>query len=145
MIPVSANRSTRIQVRFGDYDPNGHVNNVAYVAFMETARIAFLVSLREVGRMATTIIAHAEVDYLRPITTRAKYVEVEMSVEKIGTSSFTLLHEIFDNHGLAARGRAVLVGIDPQGKSRSLTEHEQRTLAQHVQPEGQSVAVGQPA
>jgi acyl-CoA thioester hydrolase len=140
MIPVSANRSTRIQVRFGDYDPNGHVNNVAYVAFMETARIAFLVSLREVGRMATTIIAH-----LRPITTRAKYVEVEMSVEKIGTSSFTLLHEIFDNHGLAARGRAVLVGIDPQGKSRSLTEHEQRTLAQHVQPEGQSVAVGQPA
>jgi acyl-CoA thioester hydrolase len=125
---VSASAVTRIQVRFGDYDPNGHVNNVAYLAFMETARIAFLIELKEVGGMAATTIARAEVDYLRAVTTRAEFVDVKVSVEAVGRSSFTVLHEVSDNWGVAARGRAVLVAVDQRGTSRLLTEDERRTL-----------------
>ena len=38
-----------IQTRFCDTDLMGHINNVSYIAYLETARVAYMEKLREVS------------------------------------------------------------------------------------------------
>jgi acyl-CoA thioester hydrolase len=121
--------TVRVQLRFGDFDANRHINNVAYFAVMETARIRFLLELRAKRRLARTLIVHADIDYLRSIGVETPHVDVDMSVLRIGTSSVTLLHEIRDEHGVAARGHAVVVGVDEKGSTRPFSEDEVESLA----------------
>lgn len=124
--------TVRVPLRFSDFDTNKHVNNVAYFALMETARIEFLLRLREQGELGRLIVAHAEVDYLREITMRNAYADIELSVARIGRSSLTVHHEIHDETRLAAQGNAVLVGIAADGTSRALTDEERHTLGRHA-------------
>lgn len=124
----------RVPLRYGDFDPNRHVNNVAYFAVMETARIQFLHDLRARYRLGRTLPAHAEIDYLREVPIGTPHVDIGLSVKRIGTSSVTLLHEISDETGVAARGLVVLVAVDTEGKTRPLTDDERAALALYAAP-----------
>jgi acyl-CoA thioester hydrolase len=126
--------TVRIPLRFADIDVNRHVNNVAYFALMETARITYMQQVRDEGELGRVVVVHADIDYLHEVTMHSKYVDIDMSVIKIGTSSITLLHDIRDETGLAARGHAVLVAVAKEGGSRPLTEGERETLGRHLQP-----------
>ena len=116
-----------VQLRFADLDPLNHVNNVAYFALMETARVEFLRTQAKTlfGRL---VIAHAECDYLGEIRGGTRSVDVEVSVERVGTSSFTLLHELRVEGTLRARGRTVQVVRDDTGRPRPLTDEERALL-----------------
>ena len=121
--------TTSVQIRFSDFDPLNHVNNVAYYALMETGRVEFLRDQAK-SLFGHMVIARSECDYLSEIKGGTRTVDVTVSVEKIGTTSFVLLHEIRSGEVLHARGRTVQVALGPDRRARPLTPDERVLLGE---------------
>src|SRR4029077_19106308 len=103
---------TRDIIRFGDLDPQGHVNNTVFATFFETGRVAFL---REPGNAlsppgTTSVLARLDIGFLKElhwpgsvgIGTRVAEVgrstgsiECGTGVAEFGLSSFTFLQSTF--------------------------------------------------
>ena len=116
-----------VQVRFADLDPLNHVNNVAFFALMETARVEFFRSQAK-SLFGHMVIARSESDYLGEIRGGTRTVDITISIEKVGNSSFTVLHELRVNGDLVGRGRTVQVVLDDARKPRRVTEQERTIL-----------------
>jgi acyl-CoA thioester hydrolase len=106
-----------IEVRFRDCDPLGHVNNAAYLTYLEQARLFYWRSLWGFGlddasARPGVIMARAEIDYRLP----ARYgqtLDVRIDVAAIGRTSFTYDYEIVDAEGrIVASARTVQVMYD---------------------------------
>ncbi|MDA8354637.1 MAG: thioesterase family protein [Firmicutes bacterium] len=124
--------TTQLQVRFNECDGLGHVNNAVYYTYMETARIELFQMLDPEMNLNNwkLIVASTSCEY-KSQASFAQWLKVSTEVERIGTSSFTILHQINDlkTDELIAVGRAVLVHYDYQ-KQRSvpLTPDMKKTL-----------------
>ncbi|MDS0257714.1 acyl-CoA thioesterase [Thermoplasmatales archaeon AK] len=62
-------RRLRLQIRYSDLDTLGHVNNAVYLTYFELGRIDYLrhsLGTLEISEISF-VIAHAEVDFRRPI------------------------------------------------------------------------------
>lgn len=84
--------ATPIQIRFVDIDKLGHVNNATILSYLETARVAYLNEI--IGREndwfgCGLILAHSEIDYLRPVYENDKIVAHTRTMQ-IGQKSFTV-------------------------------------------------------
>lgn len=119
--------SVPVQVRFADLDPLNHVNNVAYFALMETARVEFLRTQAKT-LFGSVVIAHSECSYMAEIRGGTRVVDVTVSIEKVGTTSFTVLHELYVAGELKAVGRTVQVARGADHRPRPLTEEERDLL-----------------
>ena len=120
-------------VRWDDLDAMGHVNNAKYLTFAQEAR--FLWATEEFsGVMKETsligmVVARAEIDFISPIYEGGKFVDVEITVGKIGNSSFDMLFIISDNGTVLAKVKTVQVTVSVETmKSRPLTEKERQFL-----------------
>jgi acyl-CoA thioester hydrolase len=108
----------RLDVRFRDCDPMGHVNNAVYLTYLEQTRFAHWRSVWGRGApqlregMPGVILARVECDYRRP----AKYgevLEVRLRVAAIGRTSFRYEYEILDQSGrLVVAAKTVQVMYD---------------------------------
>jgi acyl-CoA thioester hydrolase len=108
----------RLEVRFRDCDPMGHVNNAVYLTYLEQARFAHwravwgfdFEGLPE--NAPGVILARAEIDYRRP----ARYgdmLEVRISLERIGRTSFSYTYDIVDqDERIVAEAKSVQVMYD---------------------------------
>lgn len=108
----------RLEVRFRDCDPMGHVNNAVYLTYLEQARFAHWRALRRAALEAApagapgVILAHAEVDYRRQARSGDE-LEIRIGLAGIGRTSFTYEYEIVSAAGeLIASARTVLVMYD---------------------------------
>jgi acyl-CoA thioester hydrolase len=115
-------------VRFGDIDVLGHVNNCRYLGYLEDARVTMLrfEPMRE-GRepMKGLVVARHEIDYRRPLLFRPEPVRVETWVTELRAASFTLAYEIKDDEHLYATAKSVIVAYDlEKSRARRLTEDE---------------------
>jgi len=94
----------RLEVRFRDCDPLGHVNNAVYLTYLEQARFNHWRSLWGFGTpqlppgMPGIILARVECDYKRPAT-YGETLEIRLTVGEIGRSSFRYEYEIVDGEG----------------------------------------------
>lgn len=61
------------------------------------------------------VIVHAEADYLKPLQI-GDQLEVHLFVERLGTSSFTILYKMYRKEELVGTAKTVHVTLD--GKSR---------------------------
>ncbi len=110
---------TRLEVRFRDIDAFRHVNNAAFVTYLEQARIHYLIDTLhvEVFQEMPVILAAIDVDYRAPIEFGMSVV-VDSRVDWIGRTSFSLSHRMTAGHGdeaetrLAAEAQTVLVAYD---------------------------------
>ena len=104
-----------VEVRFRDLDALGHVNNVVYLTYMESARIAWWVRVtgRPDFRDMTMILARTEIDYRAPATYGDR-LEVGVRCASMRRSSFVLEFRIEGPGGarLVAEARKVLVHYD---------------------------------
>ncbi len=124
-----------MEVRFRDLDALGHVNNAAYLTYLESARLAYW--LQVTGRSGLTafdmMLARAEVDYRAPVSL-GDPLEVGVRCASMRRSSFVLEFEIVNRASglLLAEARKVLVHYDHQAqKSKPLPpEIRERLLAQ---------------
>lgn len=107
-----------IQVRFGDTDAMGHLNNTSFASYAEAARLAFIGAAGE--DLRSMILAHLAIDFRRQVRL-GEAVVVETQVERIGTSSITLTQRILAGGELAADARSVIVYFDyTNAKARPL-------------------------
>ena len=111
-------------VRWRDMDAFDHVNNAAYLGYVEEARVAWFRSLTPDwdGATAAPIMAAVTMNYRRPITWPAAVV-VALHAERIGTKSLTVGHRVIDAGDEAvvyADGHTVLVWVDRAGATVAL-------------------------
>ena len=114
-------------VRWGDLDAFGHVNNSTYLIFAQEARYAW-------SKMLEMVVARAEVDFVAPIYTGDIYIDVEIWVNKIGTSSFGVTYEMkYENELLAVvKTVQVTVSMDTK-KSRPINDAEREFLNKYLE------------
>ncbi|MBE0409550.1 MAG: acyl-CoA thioesterase [Anaerolineales bacterium] len=106
-----------IEVRYGDLDPQGHVNNARYLTYMEQARIAYIqhLALWKGGSFMDIgiILADVQVTFLSPILF-GEQVRVWLQVNHLGNKSITMdyLIDQFETGQKYATGSTVLVAFD---------------------------------
>lgn len=120
--------------RYGDLDPNGHVNNGALNAFFEEGRVAFRrdsLAARCTDVLKGFVVAHFSVDYLQPLAYPST-VEVGTAVTEIGRSSFHLVQGIFEGATCIAAAKVVAVHTDPEtGRAEPLAPELREALAEY--------------
>lgn len=132
-------------LRWSDLDAYGHVNNARFLTLFEEARVALMFvggRASGVGSFAEgVVIARHEIDYLRPVeypmapapAEGTPRVRIELWVEDLRYSRFTLGYELFDRGALASRASSVLVPFDlAAGRPRRLTEREREFLLPYL-------------
>jgi acyl-CoA thioester hydrolase len=127
-------RPLRIEPRWTDLDPVGHVNNSVYLVYAEEARARFLgPALPNAWRLV--VVVHNSIDYHSPVET-GEVVEVTSAVEKIGTTSFVSRSVISTDDGrICATVRTVQVVLraDRSG-ARPWTDQERAALIGLIDP-----------
>lgn len=120
-----------LQPRWGDMDALNHVNNTRYLDYAQEARVGFFLELIGPVR-APLVVARQEIDYLRPLVYRNQPVAVQVQVQAVGNSSFTLLQTVQEpgeGGEVYARVLAIMVGFDrTRGGSRPLSDGERAAL-----------------
>lgn len=109
-----------IQIKFpiawGDMDAFGHVNNVVYFRWFESARMAYFEKIRLEPTKALAgvgpILAHTSCQFLLPLQ-YPDTVTAKARIKSMGNTSFVMQYEIVsDAKGIAAMGEGVVVMID---------------------------------
>lgn len=107
-----------VEVRYGDLDPQGHVNNAKHLTYFEQARIAYMIELglftkdqsfMEIG----VILADVHITYYEPVYFEQN-IKVGVHVAKLGNKSMTWEQNIVDAHTgkVLAKGEVVMVAYD---------------------------------
>lgn len=111
-----------LALRWRDMDMLGHLNQAVYHELLEDARGAFIVSLfGAFEQHQAFVLARVELDYRREVRMDHHHLDIEVRVDRIGTKSLTLAHDILLPDGsVAASGISILVGWD--GRSRGPRE-----------------------
>lgn len=107
-----------IEIRYGDLDPQGHVNNAKFITYFEHARINYLrhlslfkpgSSFLEIG----VILADLQITFHAPIQWENQ-IKAGVRTTHLGNKSMTFHQCIVDQHTGKefATGRTVLVAYD---------------------------------
>jgi acyl-CoA thioester hydrolase len=128
--------TTTVTPRFGDVDALGHINNTVLPVWFELARNPFFrifkPDLKIDLKTWPLIMAHINFDFLSELSIQYD-VEIRSYVSKIGTKSFTTLHEAWQNGKLCSKGEAVLVHFDFNTKQTTpIPEDIKKQLAEHL-------------
>jgi acyl-CoA thioester hydrolase len=125
-------------VRWDDLDAMGHVNNAKFLTYAQEARFLwateeFSGAMRETS-LIEMVVARAEVDFIEPIYEGGRFVDVEITIGKIGNSSFNMLFTIGDQGKVFAKVMTVQVAVSTQTmKSRPLTDKEREFLTKYLE------------
>jgi len=116
-----------VSMRWSDMDAFRHINNSAYLAYMEQARVAMFFD--RYGSFAQgTVISRHEIDYMRPVD-YTDPVHIELWIEEIRPSRFTVAYELLDGGAVASRARSVCVPFDlAAGRPRRMSDSEREFL-----------------
>jgi len=114
-------------VRWGDLDAFGHVNNATYLVYAQEARYAW-------SKMIEMVVARAEIDFIAPIYMGDFNLDIEIWVNKIGTSSFGVTYEMKNGDELVAVVKTVQVTVSMDTKkSRPLNDAERDFLNKYLE------------
>jgi acyl-CoA thioester hydrolase len=134
----------RVEVRFSDCDPLGHVNNAKYLTYLEQARIRLWggqlgFSSRRAAeggsRGVGFILARAEIDF-RAQAHDGDELEVRLSLAGFGRTSATYEYEIVDVSAgtVVVTARSVQVWFDyDAGRPVPIGEDLKATLSSPVE------------
>jgi len=114
-------------IRWDDIDAFGHVNNAKYLTYIQEARFLW-------APIVEMVVARAEVDYIAPIYEGGRFYDVNLWVEAIGNSSFTMGYEVVGDNGVVhAKVKTVQVAVSMETKkSRPLTDKEREFLNEYL-------------
>ena len=129
--------TSKVFVRWADLDAFGHVNNAVYLTYSELARVEWggkQFAPKDPGSVLVEMtVAHSEVDYLIPITKFGVDYDVNLWVENIGNTSFTVAYEVVKDGVVFANMKTVQVMIDiKMMKPRPINEVERAFLNQYL-------------
>ena len=122
-----------VEVRYGDLDPQGHLNNAKYLTFFEQARLRYLIhlglfvkgqSFMELG----AIVADVHIAFLAQIH-YGDDIKVGVRTSKLGNKSMTIEQNIVNNASgqEMAKGEVVTVAFDYRSKKTISIPEEWRS------------------
>jgi len=139
-----------VEVRLSDTDAMGHVNNARYLTYVEIARVAYYeqvtgnaLPIGVHGAMEGMILAEIRMTYRSPAF-YGETITIETRVERIGRTSFAMVHRMtapesrYGAARLVAVADSVLVSYDYQQEHPIPVPDEWR--AAMVAFEGRSLA-----
>ena len=90
----------KIQVRWNDLDPLGHVNNAIYVTYFEIARGIYMLnaSAKWDWKKNMFLIGNVNVNFIKELTLFDIAPSVLMRTKKIGNKSFVLEYVVVSNN-----------------------------------------------
>jgi acyl-CoA thioester hydrolase len=121
-----------LQVRYGDLDPQGHVNNARTVTYIEQGRFAYLCQLGLWDGHSfldlPMIVADVHVSYLAPIYFNQE-IRVAVRVGRIGNKSVTFEYRIEDSQTgqVTTTAETVMVFYDYRANASRPVSAEWRT------------------
>ena len=125
-------------MRWGDMDAQGHVNNGAYLDYLQEARVDFLMADHDVlAKLLGTgvLVTGHQVEYLRPVTFSDRPLRIELGINQVGGARFSVGYEVFDGEELAARARTTAAPFDlATATLRRLTAGEREALQAAAAP-----------
>ncbi len=141
-----------LQLRFSDIDSYGHVNNVTFLSYLETARVQLHSSpsgqtTDDGGQLSVsdlagagnfTLVGRQEIEYLAPLLFRPEPVYVNVWVTEVGGSSFGLGYNVSEEDGSAtyAVGETTMVLVNREsGRPVPLPELYRKALERYQGPE----------
>ncbi len=107
-----------IEIRYGDLDPQGHVNNAKFLTYFEQARVRYLIELGLFGEDQSfmdigVILADVHIAYKKPVEWGTP-VKVGVRTLKIGNKSMTVAQNVIhaETGEVFAEGEVVMVAFD---------------------------------
>ena len=130
--------TSKVHVRWDDLDAFGHINNAAYLTFVQEARADFTwFSRQKIGKsplLADMVVARAEIDYIEPIYDGGMDVDCQIWITRIGTSSFEMEYEVIHKGVIRVRVKTTQVAVSLETKrSRPLTDEEREFLSEFLE------------
>lgn len=123
----------RCAMRWSDMDAYGHVNNTAYLAYLEQARVSMFFDRYDASFTGGTVVKHHEISYLRPVVYHPEPLRLELWVDRVRAASFRVLYDVYDDDALAAQAATTLVTFDfVTDRPRRITVEERRILVGYV-------------
>ncbi|EPG35666.1 acyl-CoA thioesterase [Acinetobacter colistiniresistens] len=100
-------------VAWGDMDAFGHVNNVQYYRYMESARISYLMALNIFDQEILTVVASSQCKYLKPVF-YPDVLHIGARIEELRNSAFRMHYVLWSatQNQMVATGEAVMVCVD---------------------------------
>ena len=132
-----------IEVRFRDLDALGHVNNAAYLTYLESARIAYWMHVTKRSGLDALdmILARVEIDYRSPLS-YGEAVDVTVRCASMRRSSFVLEFAARERSAgrLVAEARKVLVHYDYAASKSLALPAELKDLLRAQDPDARDEA-----
>ncbi|MEJ6493867.1 MAG: thioesterase family protein [Actinomycetes bacterium] len=100
-----------VNLRWGDMDVFEHINNVAYVGYLEDARVSLLANAGfapELDGIRQFVVRH-EIEYLKPLTFRAEPMQMQVWIESMGNSSYVIGYCLLDEEAEYMRAKTTMV------------------------------------
>ena len=124
----------KIMIRYDDLDTFNHVNNKAYLSYLEEARVDYhkqLFDWKDVLEF-NAFVARIEINYILPVF-YGDELSLYTRASNIGNKSFELetyfMVQKEESIVKVADAKVVLVAIDPKtGKTRAIPEEEKKAL-----------------
>lgn len=116
-------------LRWADVDVYGVINNVAFVRYLEEARVDLILAMAPSEqdsflRRGSVVVRH-EIDYKNPLSHRREPVEIQMWVSRLRASSVTISYLVKDGDHIYASATTVLAPFDYKARRpRRLTQAE---------------------
>ncbi len=122
----------RQTIAWGDMDAVGHVNNVLYYRYIESARVEYLTKIDAFGQGLSAVIASNSCRYLRPVYF-PDVLEIGVQVVEVRNSGFRMNYVLYSTQQqqIIATGDAIAVMVDAKtlGKAALPAELRQRIYA----------------
>lgn len=131
-----------IPVAWGEMDSFGHVNNIVYLRWFESVRMALFERVgivpRDAGQTCGPILARTSCNFVHPVV-YPDTVTAHATLSRIGTKSFTMAYRV-DSQALgatAAQGDGTIVWYDYAVNASTAIPDELRARLQPyvLQPE----------
>ena len=103
-----------VHLRWGDMDIFKHINNVAYVGYLEDARVSLLANAGfspDLDGFGQLVVRH-EIDYLKPLSFQPEPIEMTVWIESLGNTSYVSAYSMHDGDIEYLRARTTMVCMD---------------------------------
>jgi acyl-CoA thioester hydrolase len=125
-------------MRWGDMDAQAHVNNAAFVDYLQEARVDFLLTgppvMHALLDTGVLVVQH-QIEYLRPVQFHDRGLAIDLWIDSVGGSRFVIGYEVRDGEEVAIRARTTGAPYDLKGGGlRRLTTEEREVFRESVEP-----------
>jgi acyl-CoA thioester hydrolase len=118
----------QVEVPYRDLDAMGHLNNVAYLGYLEWARQKYWLAMRGSTDFwdIDFVVARCEIDY-RATVPMGEVLGIEIHVTRMGTSSFDFTYRVTGADGrLVADAKTTQVCYDWKARGKAPLSQERR-------------------